>query len=124
MPCRLCAHYLENPRQADVGYCRLKSDAVGNPFIVHGGDLCEFFEFDASVLDESQLIICRHCGQIAMVEGTLELCTQCAPLYNISQFFREESGHPDAFVRFNCSRPYRERWLKHRLEVKQGGKQR
>ncbi len=122
MPCGNCAHFLDEPRTPGQGLCRLKSDSIGMPFATRKADLCEFFELDASSLDEAQMTICRHCGSVAFVTAEIELCADCQDHYNLHHFFREEGGSAESIVRFNCARSFRERWLKHRLEVKQGGK--
>lgn len=122
MPCQTCAHYFPGTRDPGRGLCRLRSDSTGMPFETRASDLCEFFELDAAGLDDVQMIVCRHCGGVAVVAGEVELCDGCLDDFNLQQFFREEGGDAHAVVRFNCSRTYRERWLKRRLEVKQGGK--
>ena len=121
MPCGTCVHYIESGL-AEPPLCRLKSDSVGMPFRTRAADLCEFFDLDPAKADELQMIVCRHCGAVAFVAGELELCSICEGEYNLTHFFREEGASSAGVVRFNCSRPYRERWLKRRLEVKQGGK--
>jgi hypothetical protein len=113
---------LPTTRDPERGLCRLKSDSTGIPFEIRASDLCEFFELDVSRLEDVQMVICRHCGGVAIVEGEIELCEHCLPEFNLHQFFKDEPGDAVAMVRFNCSRQYRERWLKRRLEVKQGGK--
>jgi hypothetical protein len=122
MPCRMCAHYLPTPRESDQGWCRLKSDSTNLPFPTRASDLCEFFELDPNSTEDLQMVLCRHCGGVAFVGGEIELCAECSEKFNLQQFFRDEGYRVDGLMRFNCSRPYRERWLKQRLEVKQGGK--
>lgn len=121
MPCRTCVHFVES-ESGEGSLCRLKSDSVGLPFPTRAADLCEFFDLDPGTIDEQQMVVCRHCGAVAFIGGELELCSTCEGTYNLPHFFREEGRAVAAIVRFNCSRPYRERWLKQRLEVKQGGK--
>lgn len=122
MPCQTCAHYVPANHQPGRGLCRLKSDSMGLPFEIRPNDLCEFFELDVSRLEDVQMVVCRHCGAVAIVEGDIELCDTCAHEFNLHQFYKDEGGDAFAMVKFNCSRGYRERWLKRRLEVKQGGK--
>jgi hypothetical protein len=120
MPCHVCAHYLPGHDNADGGWCRLKSDATGIPQRKRGHDVCEFFDLDPA--DERQLAICRHCGGVTLIEGEVELCDACAPKFQLAQFLRESARDPEALTHFHCSRTFRERWLKQRLELKQGGK--
>jgi hypothetical protein len=122
MPCQTCAHFFPGTRDPARGLCRLRSDSTGAPFEIPAHDLCEFFELDVTGLDDVQMVVCRHCGAVAVVDGEIELCESCREEFSLAQFFREEGGDALAVVRFNCSRPFRERWLKRRLEVKQGGK--
>lgn len=122
MPCQTCAHFVPVARETLRGLCRLKSDSTGVPFEIRPNDLCEFFELDVARLEDVQMVVCRHCGAVAVVAGEVELCDLCLHEFNLAQFFREEGSSAAAIVRFNCSRPFRERWLKRRLEVKPGGK--
>lgn len=122
MPCQTCAHYVPALRAKARGLCRLKSDSTGLPFEVRPADLCEFFDLDVARLEDVQMVVCRHCGAVAVVGGEVELCDLCLHEFNMGQFFKDEGADAAAVVRFNCSRAYRERWLKRRLEVKQGGK--
>lgn len=122
MPCNMCVHYLSATRDPASGLCRLKSDSTGIPHETAPTGLCEFFDVDPGRLDELQMALCRHCGAVAFISGEIELCEPCLTQYNIQQFFRDEGAEARSVVRFNCSRPFRERWLRHRLEVKQGGK--
>lgn len=120
MPCQMCVHFIAG-LQGDRGICRLKSDSTGIAVETPSQYLCEFFEADPERMEELQMTICRHCAAVAFIEGEVELCQACLREFNIGQLFKEIGTDPAGLVRFHCSRPYRERWLRSRLEVKPGG---
>jgi hypothetical protein len=109
-------------REPVKGICRLKSDSTGLPHETLAGDLCEFFDADPNRREDLQMALCRHCGAVSFLSGDNELCEPCLEKFNQAQIVRDEGIDTASIVRFNCSRPYRERWLKQRLEIKQGGK--